>query len=69
MQNRKKGYFAMSNVYPFRYYVIVHPLKAQYLCTISKAKRTVFATWLAAFILAIPILLVQVLFPHQNMTF
>ena len=49
----------------FRYYVIVHPLKAQYLCTISKAKRTVFATWLAAFVLAIPILLVQVKIDHK----
>lgn len=43
-----------------RYYVIVHPLKAQYLCTISKAKKTILLTWLSAFILAIPILLGQV---------
>ena len=43
-----------------RYYVIVHPLKAQYLCTISKAKKTILLTWLSAFILAMPILLGQV---------
>jgi hypothetical protein len=44
----------------FRYYAIVHPLKAQYLCTISKAKKTVLVTWTSAFLLAIPILWVQV---------
>ena len=44
----------------FRYYAIVHPLKAQYLCTISKAKKTVLVTWTSAFILALPILWVQV---------
>ena len=44
----------------FRYYAIVHPLKAQYLCTISKAKKTVMVTWTSAFILATPILWVQV---------
>lgn len=43
-----------------RYYVIVHPLKAQYLCTISKAKKTVVFTWISAFLLATPIIFVQV---------
>ena len=46
----------------FRYYVIVHPLKAQYLCTSSKAKKTVVVTWFLAFLLALPITLVQVSF-------
>ena len=44
----------------FRYYAIVHPLKAQYLCTVSKAKKTIILTWIMAFILAIPIIFVQV---------
>ena len=43
-----------------RYYAIVHPLKAQYLCTLSKAKKTVLAAWAMAFVLATPILFVQV---------
>ena len=46
----------------YRYYVIVHPLKAQYLCTMSKAKKTVVITWILAFLLAIPIIVVQVSF-------
>lgn len=44
----------------FRYYAIVHPLKAQYLCTISKAQKTVLVAWIAAFILGVPIIFVQV---------
>ena len=48
------------NFFVHRYYVIVHPLKSQYLCTISKAKKTVVITWILAFLLAIPIILVQV---------
>ena len=46
--------------HPNRYYAIVHPLKAQYLCTLSRAKKTVLAAWAMAFILATPILFVQV---------
>ena len=43
-----------------RYYAIVHPLKAQYLCTISKAKKTVLLAWVSAFLLGVPVLFVQV---------
>ena len=50
----------ISYFFVHRYYVIVHPLKSQYLCTISKAKKTVVITWILAFLLAIPIILVQV---------
>ena len=46
--------------HPDRYYAIVHPLKAQYLCTLSRAKKTVLAAWAMAFVLATPILFVQV---------
>ena len=54
----------------YRYYVIVHPLKAQYLCTMSKAKKTVVITWILAFLLAIPIIVVQVSFFYtQNMSY
>ena len=44
----------------FRYYVIVHPLKAQYLCTVKKAQKTVALTWMIAIILAYPVTMVQV---------
>ncbi|TRY73004.1 hypothetical protein TCAL_09110 [Tigriopus californicus] len=43
-----------------RYYAIVHPLKSQYLCTISKAKKTILVAWIAAFFLAIPVLFAQI---------
>ncbi|EEB11707.1 Orexin receptor type, putative [Pediculus humanus corporis] len=43
-----------------RYYAIVHPMKAQYICTISQARRIITATWISAFLLAVPILFAQV---------
>ncbi|XP_014285975.1 QRFP-like peptide receptor isoform X2 [Halyomorpha halys] len=43
-----------------RYYAIVHPMKAKYVCTISQAKKIIIATWGASFLLAVPILFVQV---------
>ncbi|XP_063984916.1 pyroglutamylated RF-amide peptide receptor-like isoform X2 [Diachasmimorpha longicaudata] len=42
-----------------RYYAIVHPMKAQYTCTISQARRIVVITWFASFLLAIPIWFAQ----------
>ena len=50
----------MDFPFPYRYYAIVHPLKAQYLCTISKAQKTVLVAWITAFILGIPIIFAQV---------
>jgi 7 transmembrane receptor (rhodopsin family) len=43
-----------------RYYAIVHPMKAQYLCTVSQAKKVISATWVLSFILAMPTLWIQV---------
>ncbi|XP_053599069.1 QRFP-like peptide receptor [Microplitis demolitor] len=43
-----------------RYYAIVHPMRAQYTCTISQARRIVIATWTASFFLAIPIIFTQI---------
>jgi len=43
-----------------RYYAVVHPLKAQYLCTTSKAKKTVAMAWISAFFLGVPMLVAQV---------
>ncbi|KAK0076159.1 hypothetical protein PV326_011022, partial [Microctonus aethiopoides] len=43
-----------------RYYAIVHPMRAQYTCTISQARRIVVVTWVAAFLLAIPMLFTQI---------
>ena len=38
----------------------MHPLKAQYLCTVKKAQKTVALTWMIAIILAYPVTMVQV---------
>ncbi|XP_048513777.1 QRFP-like peptide receptor isoform X2 [Athalia rosae] len=42
-----------------RYYAIVHPMRAQYTCTISQARRIVIMTWITSFLLAIPIIFTQ----------
>ncbi|XP_024871283.1 pyroglutamylated RFamide peptide receptor-like isoform X4 [Temnothorax curvispinosus] len=42
-----------------RYYAIVHPMRAQYMCTISQARRIVIITWIAAFLLGIPMMFTQ----------
>ncbi|XP_014469814.1 PREDICTED: pyroglutamylated RFamide peptide receptor-like isoform X4 [Dinoponera quadriceps] len=42
-----------------RYYAIVHPMRAQYTCTISQARKIVIITWIAAFLLGIPIVFTQ----------
>lgn len=43
-----------------RYYAIVHPMRAQYICTISQARRIVIIVWCGSFILAIPMIFVQI---------
>ncbi|XP_017781016.1 PREDICTED: pyroglutamylated RFamide peptide receptor-like [Nicrophorus vespilloides] len=43
-----------------RYYAIVHPMRAKYICTISQARRVILLTWALSIILAIPILFVQI---------
>ncbi|KAF5294838.1 hypothetical protein FQA39_LY00322 [Lamprigera yunnana] len=43
-----------------RYYAIVHPMKAKYVCTNSQAKRIILLTWCLAILLAIPILCIQI---------
>ncbi|XP_043280555.1 QRFP-like peptide receptor [Venturia canescens] len=42
-----------------RYYAIVHPMRAQYTCTISQARRIVMITWAMSFLLAVPMLFTQ----------
>ena len=46
--------------------MIVHPLKAQYLCTVKKAQKTVALTWMVAIILAYPVTMVQVGNPYME---
>ena len=46
--------------------MIVHPLKAQYLCTVKKAQKTVALTWMVAIILAYPVTMVQVGNPFKE---
>ncbi|KAG6794587.1 QRFP-like peptide receptor isoform X1 [Apis mellifera caucasica] len=42
-----------------RYYAIVHPMRAQYTCTISQARKIVITTWVASFLLGIPMIFTQ----------
>ena len=44
----------------------MHPLKAQYLCTVKKAQKTVALTWMVAIILAYPVTMVQVGNPFKE---
>ncbi|XP_046653001.1 cholecystokinin receptor type A-like isoform X1 [Daphnia pulicaria] len=46
-----------------RYYAIVHPMRAQYLCTLSQARKVITATWITSFTLATPTLWIQVHLP------
>ncbi|XP_068084362.1 pyroglutamylated RF-amide peptide receptor-like [Anabrus simplex] len=43
-----------------RYYAIVHPMRAKYICTISQARKIIFGIWAASFLLAVPMLFVQI---------
>ena len=43
-----------------RYYAILHPMRAKYICTRSRAKRVILIIWMLSFILAIPIIFGQV---------
>ena len=42
------------------YYAIVHPMRAQYLCTLSQARKVITYTWISSFALALPTLWIQV---------
>ncbi|KAJ8936447.1 hypothetical protein NQ314_012309, partial [Rhamnusium bicolor] len=46
-----------------RYYAIVHPMKAKYICTISQAKRIILLIWILSVLLAAPTLKVQIHLP------
>ncbi|CAH0562013.1 unnamed protein product [Brassicogethes aeneus] len=46
-----------------RYYAIVHPMKAKYICTISQAKKIILVIWIISIILAFPTLRVQIHYP------
>ena len=55
----------MSNLcyltcFHYRYYVIVHPMKAKYTCTVGKTRRAIVVLWLLSFFLAFPILIGRV---------
>ncbi|CAG9855082.1 unnamed protein product [Phyllotreta striolata] len=46
-----------------RYYAIVHPMKAKYICTISQAKRIILVIWILAVILGAPTIKAQLHLP------
>ena len=43
-----------------RYYAILHPMRAKFICTVNRARRVILLVWLLSFILAIPIIFGQV---------
>ncbi|XP_066946040.1 G-protein coupled receptor 54-like [Macrobrachium rosenbergii] len=43
-----------------RCYAIIYPMKAIYVCTISKARKATIVIWIASFILASPNLLIRI---------
>ncbi|XP_064097653.1 G-protein coupled receptor 54-like isoform X2 [Macrobrachium nipponense] len=43
-----------------RCYAIIYPMKAIYVCTISKARKATLVIWIASFILASPNLLIRI---------
>lgn len=46
-----------------RYYAIVHPMRAKYICTLSQARKIIISIWLLSALMACPTLLVQILLP------
>ncbi|KAJ3639680.1 hypothetical protein Zmor_003024 [Zophobas morio] len=42
-----------------RYYAIVHPMKAKYICTINQAKKIIAVIWIKSLILAVPTWIAQ----------
>ncbi|RZC36908.1 pyroglutamylated RFamide peptide receptor-like, partial [Asbolus verrucosus] len=42
-----------------RYYAIVHPMRAKYICTIKQAKRIILILWILSFLFGIPTLFAQ----------
>ena len=50
-----------------RYFAILHPLRAKYLCTKTRARRVIYAIWLTSCALATPIIFGQVMFYSMNM--
>ncbi|GAB6033026.1 hypothetical protein CHUAL_012217 [Chamberlinius hualienensis] len=49
-----------------RYYAILHPMKAKYICTISQARKVIAVIWAMSFLLATPIIFLQV---HKEVGF
>ncbi|XP_022915499.1 QRFP-like peptide receptor [Onthophagus taurus] len=42
-----------------RYYAILHPMQARYICTVSQARKVIAVTWILAILLATPVIFVQ----------
>ena len=49
-----------------RYYAVVHPMKAQYMCTTSQAKKVTVMVWLLASLLALPTSVARVHLPVHD---
>ena len=63
----KKVWIAHDKLIIFcRYYAIIYPIKAQYICTKSQARRVIITIWILSFTLAVPILMVQVMNKYMS---
>ena len=52
--------FRVFVVFSFRYYAVVHPMRAQYMCTTSQAKKVSILVWIMSAMLAVPTAIVRV---------
>ena len=50
----------------FRYYAILHPLRAKTLCTTSHTRRMIIGIWLISLFLALPTWHIQVIFSYED---
>ena len=56
----KRVHFDLDFIVISRYYAILYPMRAKYVCTVGRARRAILILWILSFILAIPILIGQV---------
>ncbi|XP_050403601.1 allatostatin-A receptor [Patella vulgata] len=52
--------FTLTAISLERYYAILHPLRAKYVCTVGRARKAIIVLWFISIVLAIPIPFLQV---------
>ena len=51
-----------------RYYAILHPMRARFVCTRARSRKAIIAIWFSSFFMATPILIGQVNSSNPNRT-